>query len=81
LRVAFPEEFPFRSFTLRLLTPLYHPTVGPAGLVAVWDYDAYSLPPIPAHASHAVWLIIGGGGGGGGVIGRSGALGRCIAKW
>jgi hypothetical protein len=41
LRVAFPQVYPFRSFRLRLITPLYHPTVGPAGIMAVIGYDPY----------------------------------------
>jgi ubiquitin-protein ligase len=41
--VAFPDEYPFRPFSLRLLTPLYHPTVGPAGVVAVLGHDPYHL--------------------------------------
>jgi ubiquitin-protein ligase len=44
LRVAFPQEYPFRPFQLRMLTPLYHPTVGPDGAVAVLGYDSYALP-------------------------------------
>jgi hypothetical protein len=41
LRVAFPQTYPFHPFQLRLITPLYHPTVGPAGITAVIGYDPY----------------------------------------
>ena len=46
LRVAFPQIYPFRAVQLRLITPLYHPTVGPAGIMAVIGYG-YPYPSAP----------------------------------
>jgi len=39
LRIAAPDGYPFQPFAMRLLTPIYHPTVGPAGNVAVLGLD------------------------------------------
>jgi ubiquitin-protein ligase len=40
--VTFPQDYPFHPFQMRLLTPLYHPTVGPGGVVGVIGYDPYA---------------------------------------
>jgi ubiquitin-protein ligase len=42
LRVMFPQDYPFCPFQLRLLTPLYHPTIGPGGVVGVLGFDPYA---------------------------------------
>ncbi len=46
LRASYPPDYPFRPFALRMLTPLYHPTVGPQGVIAVLGHDPYH---------HRVW--------------------------
>jgi ubiquitin-protein ligase len=38
----FPRDYPFHPFQMRLLTPLYHPTVGPGGAVGVIGFDPYA---------------------------------------
>jgi len=53
LRIAAPDGYPFQPFAMRLLTPIYHPTVGPAGNVAVLGLDMYDFnerkEPIVCH--------------------------------
>ncbi len=41
LRIAFPQAYPFHPFQVRLITPLYHPTVGPGGIMAVIGSEPY----------------------------------------
>ncbi|ELR23059.1 ubiquitin domain containing protein [Acanthamoeba castellanii str. Neff] len=51
LRASYPPDYPFRPFALRMLTPLYHPTVGPQGTIAVLGHD-------PLHRWNPTHMIV-----------------------